>query len=148
MISVRGSSPKMASETVTEPDVLPSSEVTFSSISRALVRFGDGRLIRLCRGRRGRRALGELELAGLRHAVRQPLLHGVTHRDPATLNAGHCAFDQNEASLNIRLHHLEVERGDALDAQMAGHLFVLEGLAGILPAAGRTDRTMRYGDTM
>src|ERR1700720_4802649 len=31
---------------------------------------------------------------------------------------------------------------------MAGHLLVLEGLAGILAAAGRTDRTVRDRDTM
>src|ERR1700712_3845233 len=31
---------------------------------------------------------------------------------------------------------------------MAGHLLVLEGLAGILASAGRTDRAMRYRHTV
>src|SRR5205814_6434525 len=31
---------------------------------------------------------------------------------------------------------------------VAGHLLVLEALAGILTSAGRTDRTMRYRDTV
>src|SRR5260221_2834610 len=31
---------------------------------------------------------------------------------------------------------------------MSGHLLVLESFAGILPAAGRTDRAMRYRDTV
>src|ERR1700677_2839673 len=106
MRSVRGSSPKIASETVTEPDFLPSSEVTFSSMSHALFRFGGGRLVRLRRGH----AFGELELAGLRHPVRQPFLHSVAHRDPAALDAGHRALDQNEATRHVRLHHLEIER--------------------------------------
>src|SRR5262249_17781192 len=39
--------------------------------------------------------------------------------------------------------HLEIERGDALDAHVAGHLLVLEGLAGILAAAGRAVRAVR-----
>src|SRR5579864_6761171 len=107
-MSERGSSPKIASETVTEPDFLPSREVTFSSMSRALLRFG-------CRGfgghwlflRGGRRGFGELELAGLWHAVRQLLLHRVAHGNPAALDARHRAFDQDEAALDVGLHDFE-----------------------------------------
>src|SRR5580704_8824113 len=148
-MSERGSSPKIASETVTEPDFLPSREVTFSSMSRALLRFGCRRLCR--RGRLfldGRRGFGELELAGLWHAVRQLLLHRVAHGDPATLDARHRAFDQDEAALDVGLHDFEIEGGDAVDAEMAGHFLVLEGLAGILAAAGRTDRAVRDRDAV
>src|ERR1700728_131046 len=136
MMSVRGSSPKIASDTVTEPDVLPSSDVTFSSISRA------PRILADC-DRSRRFIVGELELAGLRHAVRQLLLHRIAHRDPAAFDAGHRALDQDEAALNVGLHDFEGERGHPFDAEMAGHLLVLEGLAGVLTAAGRADRAMR-----
>src|SRR6478609_10051781 len=134
MMSVRGSRPKIASESWTEPASLPSRVVTFSSISRALLL---GRSLSLL-------AAGDLELAGLRSFLRQRLLDGIAHRDPAALGAGHGAFDQDQAARDVGLHHAQIERGDAVDAHVAGHLLVLEGLAGILTAAGRTDRAMRY----
>src|SRR5260221_4103086 len=134
MMSWRGSRPKISSESWTEPAALPSRVVTFSSISRAL---------RLGRRFRNLLAAHDLELAGLRRFLRQRLLHGVTHRDPAALGAGNGAFDQDQAALNVGLHHAQIERGDAVDAHMAGHLLVLPGLAGVLTAAGRTDRTVR-----
>src|SRR5262249_33272940 len=49
---------------------------------------------------------------------------------------------------DIGLHHFEIERGDAVDTHVAGHLLVLEGLAGVLTAAGRADRAVRDGDAM
>src|SRR6185437_6273856 len=134
MMSVRGSSPKMASDTVTEPDSLPSREVTFSSMSSSLLafsrrrRFGSG----LRSGRRRSRTLGELELSRLRHAGRQLLLHRVAHRDPAAFDARHRTFDQDEAALDIGLHDFQIERGHPVDAEVTGHLLVLECLAGIL----------------
>src|SRR5580704_6583123 len=114
-MSARGSSPKMASDSVTEPDSLPSREVTFSSISRPLLAFG-----RRCfrSGRRRARSLGELELAGLRHAGRQLLLHGVTHGDPTAFDARHRTLDQNEAALDIGLHDFQIERGHPVDTEM------------------------------
>src|SRR5262249_32270870 len=122
-------------ESWTEPAAFPSRVVTFSSISRAL----------LCRHRfRSLFAARDLELAGLRRFLRQRLLHGVTHRDPAALGAGHGPFDQDHATLDIGLHHTQVQRGDPIDAHVAGHLLVLPGLAGVLTAAGRTDRTVRH----
>src|ERR1700722_3785233 len=147
-MSVRGSSPKIASETVTEPEFLPSSDVIFSSMSHALLRFGSRGLF--CRGSGGRGgcALAELELAGLWHAVRQPLLHRVTHRDPAAFDARHGAFDQDESAVDVSLHDFEIERGHAVDAEMAGHFLVLEGPAGILAPAGRADRAMRDGNAV
>src|SRR5580704_17478075 len=97
MRSVRGSSPKMASDTVTEPEFLPSSDVTFSSMSRA------PRILPDCDS--GRRFIvGQLELAGLRHAIRQLLLHCIAHRDPAALGARHGAFDHDEAACHVALH--------------------------------------------
>src|SRR6201994_3217491 len=135
MMSARGSRPKISSESWTEPAALPSRVVTFSSISRALLR-------RLC-FRRRLVTVGNLELAGLRRFLRQRLLHGVTHPDPAALGAGHGALDQDQAALDVGLHDAQVEGGDAVDAHVAGHLLVLPGLAGVLAATGRTDRTMR-----
>ena len=84
-----------------------------------------------------------LELAGLRRFLRQRLLHRVAHRDPAALGAGHRALDQDQAALDVGRDDTEVERGDAVDAQMAGHLLVLEDLAGVLAAAGAADRAVR-----
>src|SRR5213080_4963747 len=135
-MSTRGSRPKMSSETVTPPAAFPSRVVTFSSISRALLRF------------RSRRGVRQPELARLRHLLRQRLLDGIAHGDPAAIVAGHRALDQDEPALDVGLHHLEIERGDAIDTHVAGHLLVLEGLAGILAAAGRSVRTVRDRDAV
>src|SRR5205085_9911366 len=78
----------------------------------------------------------------------QRLLHGIAHCDPSALGTGNRAFDEDQAALDVGLHHAQIERGDAIDAHVAGHLLVLESLAGILTSAGRTDRTMRYRDTV
>src|SRR6201991_1781927 len=140
MMSLRGSRPKMASDSWTEPASLPSRVVTFSSISRALLL-----------GRRFRclfAAASNLELARLGSLLRQRLLDGVAHRNPAALGAGNGAFDEDQAACYVGLHHAKIERGDAIDTHVTGHLLVLEGLAGILTAAGRTDRTMRDRDTV
>jgi hypothetical protein len=48
------------------------------------------------------------------------------------LEPGTAPFDQDQAALDVGLHHAQIERGDAIDAHVAGHLLVLEGLAGIL----------------
>src|SRR3984885_5562657 len=143
MMSLRGSRPKISSESCTEPAALPSSVVTFNSISHAPLlggRFGRRRLFAA--------AVGEAELARLRRVFRQRLLHRVTHRDPSALGAGNGAFDQDQAARDIGLHHTQIERSDAVDAHVTGHLLVLEGLAGVLPTAGRTDRPMRNRNTV
>src|SRR5438270_52211 len=139
MMSARGSRPKISSESWTEPAALPSRVVTFSSISRALL---------LGRRFRSLLAAGHLELAGLRRFLWQRLLHRIAHRDPSALGTGNGAFDQDQAALDVGLHNAQIERGDAIDAHVARHLLVLEGLAGILTSAGRTDRAMRYRDTV
>src|SRR3954454_2405135 len=135
MISLRGSRPKIASESWTEPASLPSRVVTFSSISRALLLGRRWSLLG---------SANDLELAGLRSILRQRLLDGIAHRDPAALGAGNGALDQDQAALDVGPHHAQIERGDLIDAHMAGHLLVLEGLAGVLTAAGRTDRTVGH----
>src|ERR1700761_2138343 len=141
MISLRGSRPKISSESCTEPAALPSSVVTVNSISHAP-------LLGRRRSSLFAAALDQAELARLRRFLRQCLLHGISHRDPSALGAGYGAFDEDQAALNVGLHDAQIERGDAIDAHVARHLLVLEGLAGILTSAGRTDRTMRYRHTV
>src|SRR5262245_2090630 len=119
-MSERGSRPKIASESVTSPAASPSSVVTFSSMSRALL------ALRRWIGRRLSLLLRQTELAGLRRLLRQRLLDRVAYGDPATLAAGHRAFHENEAAPDVGLHHLEIERGHPLDPHVAGHLLVLE----------------------
>src|ERR1700761_2445220 len=158
MMSVRGSSPKISSESVTEPASPPSRLVTFNSMSRTLLAVG----VRLAVGWRGSgrrflrrlcplhplRRLGELELAGHGDAVGQLLLDGVAHQDPAAFDARHRAFDQDQAALDVGLHNFEIERSHPVDAEVAGHLFVLERLARVLTAAGRADRAVRNRDAV
>src|SRR4030088_1591775 len=141
MMSLRGSRPKISSESWTEPADLPSSVVTFSSISRALL---------LGRSRRSlfAAAIGQTELAGLRRVFRQRLLHGIADRDPSALGAGNGAFDEDQAARNVGLYHAQIERGDAIDAHVTGHLLVLVRLAVILSAADRTDRAVRARDAV
>src|SRR5689334_18717215 len=156
MISVRGSRPKIASGSVTDPASFPSRVVIFISMSRALLRrssrrrrgFGlrRGFRFRLCfslcfslgfRLRLG--AFADAEFSGLRRFLRQLLLHCIAHRYPAALGAGNRALDKQEAPLDIGLHDLEIERRHPLDTQMTRHLLVLERLARILTAAGASD---------
>src|SRR3954470_20310046 len=137
--SLRGSRPKISSETSTEPASLPSSLVIFSFISRTFL-LGSRRFSRS--SSLFAIAVGDLELARLRRILRQRLLHRIAHRDPAALGAWNGAFDQDQAALDIGLHDAQIERGDAVDAHVTGHLLVLESLARILASAGRTDRAM------
>src|SRR6516225_889921 len=117
MMSWRGSRPKISSERLTLPAALPSRVVTLSSMLRALLL-----------GRRIRGTICDLELAGLWSFLGQRLLDRVANPDPATPGAGNGAFDQDQTALHIRLHHAQIEGGDAVDAHMAGHLLVLPGL--------------------
>src|SRR5438477_5633232 len=141
-ISGRGLRPKIASDSVTDPADLPSSVVTFNSMSRTPL-FGRCRALG-----RGGCALGQPERAGLRRGVGQRLLHGIAYRDPAALGARNRALDQDEAALDVGLHDLEIERRHLLDAEMASHFLVLERLARVLAPAGRAVRTMRDGDAV
>src|SRR4029078_13272952 len=157
IISVRGSRPKIASGSLTEPASLPSRVVIFISISRALfrssVRVGrrslGGLLFRLRRGFRFRfglglclRAFADAEFSGLRRFLRQLLLHGVTDRHPATFGAGNRALDKQEPALHVGLHDLEIERSHAFDTQVARHFLILERLTRILTPAGAADRAV------
>src|SRR5206468_8468306 len=103
MMSWRGSRPKMASESWTEPASLPSRVVTFNSISRTLLL-----------GRSLGFATRNLELAGLRSFLWQRLLDGVSHTDPAALGAGNGAFDGDQATLDLGLADARVKRAHAV----------------------------------
>src|SRR6185312_13517577 len=124
----------MSFDRLSEPASLPSSVVIFISISRALL-LGRSLFLRvgLCFGLGARLA----ELARLRGILRQRLLHRIAHGDPAALGARHRTLDEDKTALDVELHDLEIERRHAVDAHVTGHLLVLEGLAGILTAAGR-----------
>src|SRR5256885_6736610 len=111
MISARGSSPKISSDSWTEPAALPSSVVTFNSISHALL------LGRRCRSLLAA-AIGEAELAGLRRILGQRLFHGIAHRNPSALGAGNGAFDQDQTPLYVGPDHAQIERGDAIDTHV------------------------------
>src|SRR5271165_1925699 len=148
-MSGRGTRPKIKSGRSTVPAAAPSRVVILSSISGAVLvgrRCGFRGLLlsrfRRCRTHR------QAKFAGLGNVVRQLLLHCVAKSDPAALVAGHRTFNQDQAALDIGLHHLQVERGDALDTHMTGHLLVLESLARILAAAGRPMRAVRYRNAM
>src|SRR5581483_2311193 len=140
MMSLRGSRPKIPSGNWTEPAALPSRVVTFSSMSHALL---------LGRRLGGLIAAGSnLELARLGSLLRQGPLHRITHRNPPALRAGNGALDQDQAALDVGLDDAQVEGGDPIDAHMARHLLVLEGLAGILTLTRRTDRAVRNRHAM
>src|SRR6516225_5239708 len=135
----------MSSDTVIEPAASPASVVTVSSMSRAFLRLLNGSLSAFgCRLLIG----GCAEFSRLGRILRQRLLDRVAHHDPAALRARNRALDQDEAAFDIGLHHAQIERGHALDTHLPRHLLVLEGLARILTAAGRTDGTVRDRDAV
>src|SRR5262245_23194030 len=142
-MSALGSRPKIASGSSTEPADLPSSDTILSSMSGALLVGGLASLGGRCLDFAGGGRLRQAELARLGGVLRQLLLHRVAQRDPAALGARHRAFDQDEAALDVGLHHLEIERGHALDSHVPRHFLVLEGFAGVLAPAGGADRAMR-----
>src|SRR4029077_16719017 len=88
------------------------------------------------------------EFAGLRRFFRPLLLDRITDGGPPALTAGHRTPHGHEAALDIGLHDLEIERGHALDTEMARHFLVLERLAWVLTAAGATNRTVRNRHTV
>src|SRR5262249_47967517 len=130
-MSARGLRPKIESDSVTSPAALPSSVVTFSSMSRLLLVSGS--LGSLAFAGRRRLRLCNAEFAGRRGLLRQRLLDRIAYRDPAALAARNRAFDQDQAALDVGLHDLEIERGHALDAHVAGHLLLLDTLTRLLP---------------
>src|SRR5262249_18088147 len=143
-MSALGSRPKIASGSSIEPAALPSSDTILSSMSGALLvgrfAFFGGRGLRFSGGGRRLPQAGPSGPWGLPLPL---LLHPARQCDPAAVGARHRAFDQDEAAPDVGLHHLEIERGDALDSHVTWHFLVLEGLAGILAAAGGTDRAVR-----
>src|SRR5262245_622427 len=140
-MSARGLRPKIESDSVTSPAALPSSVVTFSSMSRPLL-LGRGGGVLAFAGRR-RLRLGSAEFAGRRDLFRQRPLDRVAYRDPAALAARNRAFDQDQTALDVGLHHSEIQRAHSLDSQVTSHLLVFERFSGVLPAAGRAVRAVR-----
>ena len=57
-------------------------------------------------------------------------LHCIADDDNATVGAGHGALDQQEATLEVGLHHFEVQRGDLLVTHVTSHLQTLEDATG------------------
>ena len=72
-----------------------------------------------------RRILGQRRLTASRTETQPPFAPGTA---PRTMI--------RPRSLSV-LHHLKIQRGDALVAHVAGHLLALEYLAGVLALAGR-----------
>src|SRR5690606_15076293 len=85
----------------------------------------------------------QAELARRRNTVRKLALYSIAQLDPAALDAGDGALNQDKTAFDVRTDDLEILRGHALDTEMTGHLLVLEDLAGILTSAGRTVRPVR-----
>src|SRR5262249_25327155 len=112
MRSARGSSPKIASDSVALPASFPSRATILSSITRRpssqrqrrrrlLCRLGFRLLSRLLRFSFSR--LSHPEFAGLRSFLGQFFLHGIAHGHPPAFGTGHGALDQDETSLDVRL---------------------------------------------
>src|SRR3569623_3019539 len=141
MMSARGSRPKISSDRLTEPASLPSKVVIFISMLCALL-IGGGF------GSRRLGAVGRTELARLGRILVQRLLDRIANGNPAALGARNRAVNHDQATLDVDLGHLQIQGGVAIDAHVARHLLVLEGLARILTAAGRTDRTVRDRHTV
>src|SRR6516165_2524693 len=146
-MSARAVRPKIASGRSTDPTAAPSSVVTFSSMSRPLTGSRRCRGFRSSRGR-SRRGIRQAELARQRQLLRRRLLDRVAQHDPTALVARHRALDVDQAALHVGHDDLEIERGDALDAQVTGHFLVLERLARVLTPAGRAVRAVRDRNTM
>src|SRR6476659_4212372 len=112
-MSALGSRPKIASGRSTETAALPSSDMILSSMSASFAVGGRGLFggLRFGLGS-GRCRLRQTELAGLGRVLRQPFLHRVAQGNPTALSAGHSTLDQDQAALDVRLHHFEIERSD------------------------------------
>src|SRR5262249_19300429 len=115
----------MSSFSSTSPADLLSRLRTLVFISALALFFG--------RGGGGSGAL--LHGSGRRHILVR-LLDGVAHHHPAALGARHGATHHDQTALDIDLGHFQILGGDIVDAVMAMHLLVLEGLARILTTAG------------
>src|SRR6185437_2022288 len=139
--SARGSRPKMASLSSTSPADLLSRLRTLVFISALALFFG--------RGRRGRSSSIFALLHGSEHRqILVRLLDGVAHHHPAALGARHRAAHHDQAALDIDLGHFQILGGDIVDAIMAVHLLVLEGLARVLTTAGTAQRAVADRDAV
>jgi len=80
---------------------------------------------------------------GSRRPSIQCHLGRIADQDPGALRSGNRSADQDQAAVGIGRDDLDVLRGHAGIAHVAGHLLALEHLAGVLALAGRTVRTVR-----
>src|SRR5271165_4590015 len=118
MMSTRGSAAKISSGSSALPTAFASKSTTSNFIDLALQRRGIG-------------------------GIRRPrLLDRIAHQHVAALGTGDRAAHEDKVTFRVHTRDLQVKGGHALLAEMASHLLVLEGLAGILTVTGRTKRTM------
>src|SRR6185312_11852123 len=110
----------MASLSSTSPAALLSRLRTLVFISALALFFG--------RSRRGGGSSALLHGSGRRHILVR-LLDGVTHHHPTTFGTRHGAAHHDQAAFDINLGHFQILGGDIVDAVMAVHLLILEGLA-------------------
>src|SRR6185437_3368862 len=123
--------PKTSSARSISPDSLFSRLVTFSFISGPRLR-----LLRFPQCRRERQILGRRTLCR------------ILHQHVGAVVTGNRADHEDQAALGIGSEDFQILRRDTLNAIMAGHLLVLEGLAGILALTSRTMATMRNRDAV
>ena len=74
----------------------------------------------------------------------QLFLDRVADAHELALAARHSATDHDQALVGIHRGNLQIQCSHPLNAQVAGHLLVLEGLARILTVTCRTMRTVRH----
>src|SRR6185437_11426477 len=139
-MSWRTGAPNTASARSISPALPPSMVLTAIFMIRSLsLRSGVGR-----------RSLGRLRFRGslaqagrIRGVLVTSFLRRVLDDDEAVGGAGNGAGHQQQALLVVGGDDLEVLRGHALGAVVAGHLLAREGAAGILAVAGRAVRAVR-----
>src|SRR6185436_17061042 len=139
-MSLRTGAPNTASASSSSPALSPSMVMTaIFMVDPSSLRSGIGR-----RRFGSRRFSGSLAQAGrVRGILRAGALGRVLDDDVAAGRAGNGAGNQQQALLVVGGDDLQVLRGHALVAVVAGHLLAGEGAAGILAVTGRTMRTVR-----
>ena len=136
-MSSRGSRPKISSESFTLPASLPPSVVILRSII-PLPLWPEPRSWPAT----ARIAAGFGALAG------SAILTASRTRIQAPFEPGNRTADQDQAAIDVGRNDLDILRGDAGVAHVAGHLLALEHLAGVLALTGRTVRAVRHRDAV
>src|ERR1019366_2453217 len=68
--------------------------------------------------------------------------------NPAAGSSGDRALDKNKTAFDIEFDNAQVQCRHPLVAEVPGHFLVLERLAGVLTATGRTMRPVRERDAV